>query len=52
MARCPPANQHTAKTKTTQGHDYRASKWVIVIGNDLVGGSEKQTPQLRVTSVR
>jgi hypothetical protein len=37
MARCPPANQHTAKTKTTQGNDYRASKWVIVIGNDLVG---------------
>lgn len=44
MARCPPANQHTAKTKTTQGNDYRASKWVIVIGNDLVRGSEKQTP--------
>ena len=44
MARCPPANQHTAKTKTTQGNHYRASKWVIVIGNDVVGGSEKQIP--------
>jgi hypothetical protein len=32
MARCPPANQHTAKTKTTPGNDHRASKWVIVIG--------------------
>ena len=47
MARCPPANQHTAKTKTTQGNDRRARKWVIVIGNDLIWGSAKQTPQLR-----
>ena len=31
MARCPPANQHTATT-TTQGNDRRASKSVIVIG--------------------
>jgi hypothetical protein len=38
MARCPPANQHTAKTKTTQGNDHRASKWVIVIDNDLLWG--------------
>jgi hypothetical protein len=32
MARCPPANQHTAKSKTTQGNDHGASKRVIVIG--------------------
>ena len=38
MARCPPANQHTAKTKTTQDNDRRANKWVIVIGNGLVWG--------------
>jgi hypothetical protein len=47
MARCPPTNQHTAKTKTTQADDHRASKWVIVIDNDLVWGFAKQTPQLR-----
>jgi len=37
MARCQPANQDTAKTKTTQGNDYRTGKWVIVMGNDLFG---------------
>jgi len=47
MARCPPANQHTAKTRTTQDNDRRASKWVIVTGNDLVWRSAKQTPQPR-----
>ncbi len=47
MARCPPANQDTAKTKTRQGNDRRASKSVIVIGDDLVRGSAKETPGLR-----
>ena len=49
MARCPPANQHTAKTRTTQGNDRRASKRVIVTGNDLVWRSAKQTSHSEVT---
>jgi len=48
MARCPPANQHTAKVRTTQGNDRRASKWVIVVG-DLaqLNGDLDQSPLRR-----
>ena len=46
MARCPPANQHTAKTRATQGDDRGAGQSVIVI-DDLVCGSAKESPQLK-----